>query len=708
MLESLVLQLQKAKSIPDKIRILDQCQEVLQFQPIPDSLKLEEQFVLKSMIALGQGPTVFHKSPIQISEELSSLIQTLLEVEKFYASIGGIIGYHLTVLKLIVGKKQARPLSTAVHYHMPVGLDLTKDSPEVRKAVRWGIEAVAHMGEMYPVGGSGDRLHLHDDTTGVSLPVAELCFCGLTLLEGLIRDLQGKEYVHYKINGRQVMTPIAMMTSLEKENHTHIRELCEKKQWFGRSPAHFKLFTQPLVPVITARGDWVAQAPLKLMLKPSGHGVIWKLAQEKGVLDWLVKNNCQHVLVRQINNPVASTDHGILGFVGLGSHYKKGFGFASCFRLLNSAEGMDILIEEEKEKGFEYRISNIEYTEFEQYGLQDTPESPGNPYSRFPSNTNILFADLKKIKSIVNDHPIPGLLINMKTTVSVPNAQGVMEHVAIGRLESTMQNISDFIVDRFPQRPEEIRPMDLSTYITFNERRKTVSVTKKEYVGGESLLETPEGCFYELLQNHYDLFTNYCRMEVPQVGIERDYLEQGPAFVTSFHPALGPLYEVIEQKIQKGVLKHGSELQLEIAELQMENLHLDGSLLIVADSVLGKKNRDGHILYSEDAGKCILRNVSVKNRGIDRAAANQYWSHRIARHERVRILLWGNAEFFAENVTFAGPHEIEVPDGHRMTAQMDKGEIRYRLEKINAPTWHWKYEFDAQDRIQLKQIFSGG
>jgi len=43
---------------------------------------------------------------------------------------------------------------------------------------------------MYPLGGSADRLGLVDPNSGECLPAAMLPFCGRTLLEGLIRDLQ--------------------------------------------------------------------------------------------------------------------------------------------------------------------------------------------------------------------------------------------------------------------------------------------------------------------------------------------------------------------------------------------------------------------------------------------------------------------------------------------------------------------------------------
>lgn len=49
-----------------------------------------------------------------------------------------------------------------------------------------------------------------------------------------------------------------------------------------------------------------------------------------------------------------------------------------------------------------------------------------------------------------------------------------------------------------------------------------------------------------------------------QVGSVEEYLEKGPGFIFLYHPALGPLWDVIAQKIRGGALMHGSELVLEV------------------------------------------------------------------------------------------------------------------------------------------------
>lgn len=52
------------------------------------------------------------------------------------------------------------------------------------------FKGLPELGEIYPLGGSADRLGLVDPDTGEGLPAAMLPYCGRTLLEGLIRDLQ--------------------------------------------------------------------------------------------------------------------------------------------------------------------------------------------------------------------------------------------------------------------------------------------------------------------------------------------------------------------------------------------------------------------------------------------------------------------------------------------------------------------------------------
>ncbi len=57
-----------------------------------------------------------------------------------------------------------------------------------------------------------------------------------------------------------------------------------------------------MVPVVGAseRGRWPLAGPLAPMMKPGGHGAIWKLMADGGVFAWLASLRRRAALVRQI------------------------------------------------------------------------------------------------------------------------------------------------------------------------------------------------------------------------------------------------------------------------------------------------------------------------------------------------------------------------------------------------------------------------
>lgn len=687
-------------TIDEKLDILNQTDEVKEFfkalsPDIFDQLGSLKNFLLKCLLCIDQKNLVSLWLQGTIAEDQFKILET---IDHFYGP-NGIIAYQLTILTLMLeSESNSIGHHEGVNYLKPVGIDLSDDSKEVRALVRLSIEHLDQIAEIYPVGGAGDRLNLCDRATHLPLSVAFLPFLGKTLLEGLIRDVQAREFLYFKLTGKQLITPIAMMTSQEKSNESQILQLCNEKNWFDRPKTKFFIFSQPMVPVVTIDGDWLLISTRELMLKPGGHGVIWKLAFEKGVLDWFEKENASQLLCRQINNPIAGVDFGVLGFMGAGLRDHKAFGFASCERFLNTSEGMDILIETKMNNGFEYKISNIEYTEFMKKGIEDTPEQENSLFSKFPANTNLLFLDLKIFKKL-NLNKIPGMLVNMKTTVPYVDNQGSLKETQATRLESTMQNIADEIVDFFPMQLKEYS--QLKSYITYNQRNKTISVTKKSFKEG-NFQETPESCFFDLYKNYYDLFSNYCNVRLPSLDDIPTYLKQGPSVLIYYHPALGPHYSIIAQKIQGGSFSSNAELQLEIAELNIENLELAGSLLIHADNAMGSMNEENRFEYGKNLGSCCLKNVKVNNLGIDREAKNCFWKNEINRLESLTITLHGNAELIAENVTFTGTFHLEVMDQEILRITQKEGELIFQREKREIIKTDQSYQFDEEDRIIIK------
>lgn len=165
-LEGLLSKLKEANSLSFKVKILNEQPLVYEFYPsllkVLPYISEKQEFALKSLLAVGQGPIVFRQLNTlnKIDHLLKKLLDVLLQLEKDYHSLGGIIGYHLTVLNLIFLKKDPLKSSRDIKYYHPQGKDISKNSPEVNKYVDWGVEALPLIGEIYPVGGAGDRLGL--------------------------------------------------------------------------------------------------------------------------------------------------------------------------------------------------------------------------------------------------------------------------------------------------------------------------------------------------------------------------------------------------------------------------------------------------------------------------------------------------------------------------------------------------------------------
>ena len=698
--------LKKAQGTLEKLEVLnDDSRVTLCSLPsfLGEDISKEVELVIKSVIAIGQYDIAFDIGDLSDEERKTKakhLIDSLLLLETFYQEMGGIVGYQLTLLQFLHQPKQ-RFLVDKARYHAPCGVDLSIPSLDLNEMIYHSVDKMDQLAEMYPVGGAADRLRLQDPETGTPIPAAMLSFNGQTLLGKLIEDLQAREYFYFKIKGTQILLPVAMMTSQEKDNHDQILHLCKKNHWFFRPQEKFSFFCQPLVPVVSREGNWIVPHPLHPLMKPGGHGVIWKLARDSGVISWLEKQGVCKAIIRQINNPISSEDYHLMAFSGYGLREDKRFGFASCERQVKASEGINVLVEEEKEDGFSYTLTNIEYCDFQTYNIQDEPSILGGRFSKFPSNTNLLFVDLSSILEALQKCPLPGMLVNVKKVVVQRKGEEATEE-EVARLESTMQNVADYFQKESKHRLGIEDFSKLDSYITFNKRQKTISATKKEFSLGSSLLETPEGCFSDVLTNIRELLESHCFFDLPVLKGQSENFTH-PTFLFQYHPALGPIYSVIGKKLRRGKLAEGSEFRLQIAECDIENISVDGSCQVIAERVMGIIDEHGILQYSDAVGRCTLKNVIIKNRGIDYSKDNIFWKPTIYRLESFRVFLQGKSEFIAENVTLEGDMDITVEDGWKVTAVEQEGRVIFMKERNTQKSWSWNYRFDEEKALHIER-----
>jgi UTP---glucose-1-phosphate uridylyltransferase len=646
----------------------------------------EESYVLALLISLGQFDTVFARAQkLQNPQEsLHKLASKLVELDRFYQPIGGLLGYHTTVINLMTSSDIA---FDAERYLPPPINDIRIKNTTVWNACYDGTEKLGSTATIFALGGAGDRLNLIDGKTGEPLPAACLNFCGKSLFEGLMRDVEAQEYWHYRSFGNQVTVPILIMTSQEKNNDRHIASMGDKANWFGHNKTAIRRMVQPLVPIIDTEGQWAVTGPLEMVLKPGGHGVIWKLAEDSGSVQWLTSQNIDAAVIRQVNNPLAGLDHGLLTFMGHGLANKKSFGFLSCPSRPGYAEGLNALFLNKTPSSAQATISSIEYTQF---GTLKNILPNLFKEGVCPANTNILFINLHEIKGALDRNPIPGMIVNAKTNVDVIE-NGIPVRKVGARLESCMQNIADGLMSPVPlAKLPSIPSEDLSTFLLLQDRSKLMSTAKKAFQPGQSPQETPVSCLYDWHCAMRSLLSSSCQFILPQEQALDDFIHNGPAFIFSFHPAMGPLWDVIGQKLSMGTIAQNSELELEVSEISCKNLNLDGSLRIIAEKVTGDAFGPLGRTFTEKVGRATLNNVQIVNKGVKSLDIASVLNGSVERNESCEIVLKGFSEIVADNVQIYGNFHLVVPDRKKAILRQDStGKIITTFESIVSPSWQY-------------------
>jgi hypothetical protein len=103
--------------------------------------------------------------------------------------------------------------------------------------------------------------------------------------------------------------------------------------------------------------------------------------------------------------------------------------------------------------------------------------------------------------------------------------------------------------------------------------------------------------------------------------------------------------------------------------------------------VIGETLENRILHYSDRTGSAFLRNVVVENEG----------------EQLCEIILHGDAEFVAENVTLQGAMRIEVEAGTRLTAFHENGILHWKKETALGNVAKWIYHISDEGLIVLER-----
>lgn len=618
----------------------------------------------------------------RFQEALEGMGSILSQCEYFYAPIGGLLGYYVETLHQMMSalhilpyqmeeqtciQYEEAPCSTDVcsnktkswNFSKRSCIDQPMDNNESR--IKSGVISLSKIALLFPVGGAGERLGLIDEVTKEPLPVAFLSFLGRPLLEHLFRDTEALEYLYEKCFSRPCSIPIILMDSYEQLNNKKIERLLEQNNYFHKSKNSICTMTQPLVPLFDLEGNFALTGPMTLLTRPGGHGVVWRLAYLSNVFEWLNSRGVEHLLIRQINNPLAGVDDALLTMLGIGVRENKAFGFAACSARSGLAEGRIVLKIVQQEIGRLAGLSNLEYTGFDSL-LKHDPSF----FTRVHlyANTNILYANCHIVQNLAKKIVAPGMLINMKGQFSLYEKGQYLNKKAV-RLESTMQNISDSMYDQFGQE-EKISSERLSTFLAVFDREKLFSVTKKALLSLKEPHETPEACVYDWYKMVLLLLKSMIKTTIPEEQTFEQFVEHGPNLLFYFHPALGPLWALIRQKIQHVHVAPFAEFEIELAEVSICSFSLDGSFSVRSTFPCGQKG------YPESVPRFSCVELTIRNEGIERPTTlKKILKRAYKRKELCEFVLEEGAELVIEHVMIQGDFLLKVPAYTRMVIGTD-------------------------------------
>jgi UTP---glucose-1-phosphate uridylyltransferase len=249
--------------------------------------------------------------------------------------------------------------------------------------------------------------------------------------------------------------------------------------------------------------------------------------------------------------------------------------------------------------------------------------------------------------------------------------------------------------------------------VVFNERRKVTSSCKRQPNDSGNLRQTPQGSFLDLMKNNIAIMRDHDHGWTVEAG-EISETSEIPSHILLFHPSMGPLWEVMRQKLGTGLLAPGAEMVLDCPEVRIDDLVVDGSFRVLVKEPETEQytTRPQRVFMHHQTPRCRLEKCTIVNDGIDfDNPGNQYWRCRVVRRESLTIELEGDAEFDAQGCVFRGNYTFRVPAGYRMTVRPNPDAMDDAKESLIAVdltakregswSWRWVYHLSEEGEVKL-------
>ena len=544
------------------------------FQALLDSLVEEHRHLADLLIQLDQQHLFEHWSePDEDEEEKRLFFMQLSGIESSYP--GGLVAYVENARKLLeASRRGANPFDGATP-EIPKGSRLESGSKEFLESEALGLPHLRECAFVLVAGGLGERLGYGG--IKIALPLS------------LCSERSFLQYYIERIMSYGGDAPLTLMTS--DDTHSVTLAFLEENDYFGFPRKRLSLVKQEKVPSLSDnRAHFVCAPgnPYALETKPHGHGDVHALLHRAGLPErWLAAGRRWVIFFQDTNGLVF---HALPAALGESIRHELAVNSLTVPRRAGEAAGAIVRL-----KYADGRVitNNVEYNQLDPL-LRATVQPAGDVadesgYSPYPGNINALIFGLEAYarqlaikKGAIPEFINPKYSNAEKTKFKKPT-----------RLECMMQDYTLQLDDA-----RGVGFTQFERHICFSAVKNNLPEAMAKAAANLPIESASSGEMDYYAQERWRLTRAGAVIEPAErrtiAGIPLDigaFVALGP----NYAPSLGTLL----QRFKGGRITRSSVLIIEGPDILIEDLDLDGALIVQA----------------VPGAKVHLRGIQVRNRG---------------------------------------------------------------------------------------------
>ncbi|HBH97170.1 MAG TPA: hypothetical protein DDX89_05190, partial [Candidatus Omnitrophica bacterium] len=525
----------------------------------PDHLR-----IVATLLDMNQGQLFARwELPGHHDDRKRAFLGQLVEMDRGYP--GGLRAYQANAKKLIEDSARGQNPFEGETPEVPDGVQLTQMDESLLQFEQEGLLAANRLAFVLVAGGLGERLGYD----GIKLAIPLTLVTSSAYLEWYIASILALQEKSNRLTGESRKIPLVIMTS--DETHDNTLELLRRHDNFGLASDQLIILRQGLVPAMRDNtGAFVLsdEDPYRLESKPHGHGDMHRLLYRHGLVDaWVAEGRTHTVFIQDTNGQVFN---GILPALGVSR--ARGFEFNFMTVPREAKEQAGVIIRRRRHDGTSI-TGNVEYNLLDPFlratiNPQGDAPDPTTGLSVYPGNTNafIIRNDayqriLRDTRGLVQEFVNPKYADATRTTFTSP-----------ARLETMMQDAA----------------LWFSTVgATHFEKRHVFSPVKNNLVTGAR--NPANGLYPDAMPTGEADFHKHFRRLLQRAGVQIN-VEGNPATARGvpyqagakvvLRPRFAQTVREIIEKIKGGSITDRSTLIIDGEHVVLENLQLDGALII--------------------------------------------------------------------------------------------------------------------------------